>query len=400
MIPIPKGPAYIIDVLEQNGFEAYIVGGCVRDALMGKTPQDFDITTAATPNEIKTLFKKTYDTGIKHGTVTVRVKAELYEVTTFRLDGLYKDGRHPEDVSFTKNIEEDLSRRDFTMNAIAYNPKRGFIDVFGGEADIKNKIIRGVGEPSTRFKEDGLRMLRALRFAAQLSFTVEDATFAAIKQNAALIKLISRERIQAELVKLLLGQEPEKIKLVCESGLLGFIIDGGDAYAKTYGEIILADLVRSNKDINERLAILLRHFSENTANEVLTSLRFNNKTIKTVMTLLKHAHDDISANPPLIRRGLAALSPDLFRSLLNFKKSIEPQNLLVIEQAEAELARIIQNNDCLNLKSLAINGKDLQEMGITDGWSIGIILRELLDTVLDDPTKNDFQTLKSTISLD
>jgi len=223
-IVLPEAVRKIIQTLSANGFEAYAVGGCVRDSLLKQTPSDWDITTSCPPEKIKDLFKKTIDTGLKHGTVSVLLENEVYEVTTFRLDGDYKDGRHPSSVSFTHSLEEDLARRDFTINAMAYNETKGLIDPFDGLGDLQNKIIRCVGTPDTRFLEDALRMLRAVRFAAQKGFSIEEQTLSSIQKNAALVKKLSAERIISEITKILLSDDVFKIKTLYYTGLLAYIM--------------------------------------------------------------------------------------------------------------------------------------------------------------------------------
>ena len=222
-IAIPQDAVWILNKLNEGGHEAYIVGGCVRDSILGRIPQDWDITTSALPEETKTIFDHTFDTGIKHGTITVVLHHENYEVTTYRIDGEYADCRHPDEVSFTKKLNEDLLRRDFTMNAIAYHPKEGFRDPFHGQEDIAAGIIRGVGEPARRFQEDALRMLRCVRFSAQLGFAIDPETWAALCANTALIQKISAERIREELQKLWLAPFANKMPLLWESGLLAQI---------------------------------------------------------------------------------------------------------------------------------------------------------------------------------
>ena len=221
---IPKEVEEIILKLNKEGFEAYIVGGCVRDILMDRIPSDWDITTSAKPEEVKRIFPRTYDTGIVHGTVTVVMNKSHFEITTYRIEGIYEDYRRPKEVSFTNNLEEDLSRRDFTMNAIVYHPQEGFIDPMGGIIDIENKIIRCVGDPSKRFEEDALRMLRGIRFSSQLNFNIEEETYNAIKDNAALISYISAERIKEELDKMLMGDFTDKLVLLYETGILKYIL--------------------------------------------------------------------------------------------------------------------------------------------------------------------------------
>ena len=218
-ITIPEDVKVIITMIEHSGHEAYVVGGCVRDILMGREPDDWDITTSATPEEIKRIFVKTVDTGIKHGTVTVIVRGNGYEVTTYRIDGDYADGRHPQNVRFTRSLREDLKRRDFTINAIAYNEKNGIKDEFGGIADLERHLIKAVGDPFERFTEDALRMLRAIRFSAQLGFNIDGNTYNAICAMSDLIKNVSIERVQAELTKTLLSPHPELVTEFQETGL-------------------------------------------------------------------------------------------------------------------------------------------------------------------------------------
>ena len=218
-IILPKNVNKIIHVLEENGFEAYAVGGCIRDSLLGRTPNDWDITTSALPEQVKALFKKTIDTGIQHGTVTILLDKEGYEVTTYRLDGEYEDSRHPKEVTFTALLSEDLKRRDFTINAMAYNEKEGLVDLFGGQKDMEEKVIRCVGDPLERFTEDALRILRAIRFAAQLGFSIAGETYGAIREIAPNLKNVSKERIQVELTKMLTSAHPEKIAMAEDTGI-------------------------------------------------------------------------------------------------------------------------------------------------------------------------------------
>ena len=216
-IKIPEAPLKIINMLNASGYEAYVVGGCVRDSLMGRKPNDWDVTTNATPVEVKNVFKRTVDTGIKHGTVTVLESGDMIEVTTYRIDGEYADGRHPDKVEFTGQLSEDLKRRDFTVNAMAYHPTEGLVDLFGGTDDIEKKIIRCVGDPKERFGEDALRMMRAVRFAAVLDFEIEEKTWSAIKELANDLSKISGERIREEMVKTLVSDNPYKFKMFYET---------------------------------------------------------------------------------------------------------------------------------------------------------------------------------------
>ncbi|MCD7736799.1 MAG: polynucleotide adenylyltransferase, partial [Lachnospiraceae bacterium] len=221
---IPPKVERILQVLHENGYEAYVVGGCVRDSLLGRRPEDWDITTSASPMQVKRLFPRTIDTGIRHGTVTVMEGRESFEVTTYRIDGDYEDGRHPNQVTFTSSLEEDLKRRDFTINAMAYSHERGLVDLFGGLKDLREGIIRCVGNPEERFGEDALRMLRAVRFAAQLGFHVTDGVRGSIHELAYTLKKVSAERIQAELVKLLVSPRPHWFRLAYECGITAVVM--------------------------------------------------------------------------------------------------------------------------------------------------------------------------------
>ena len=223
MIKLPETTEYIIEKIEKNGFEAFAVGGCIRDSLLGRVPNDWDIATSAKPEDIMNIFENTVETGIEHGTVTVVIDKEPYEVTTYRIDGDYTDGRHPDSVEFTENIEEDLSRRDFTINAMAYNNSTGLVDVFGGRDDLENKVIRCVGDPRKRFEEDALRMMRGIRFSAQLGFSIENDTFKAIEEMSDLISAVSIERINVEFTKTLMS-DTKKIMIYHESGILKNIL--------------------------------------------------------------------------------------------------------------------------------------------------------------------------------
>ena len=230
---LPENVSRIIDTLMRAGYEAYAVGGCIRDSLLGREPKDWDITTSASPAEVKALFPKTVDTGIAHGTVTVLLNREGFEVTTYRVDGTYEDFRHPKEVTFTPDLNEDLKRRDFTINAMAYNDTHGLIDAFDGAADLDRKIVRCVGAPKERFSEDALRMMRAVRFGAQLGFTVEEQTRSAICALAPTLKKISAERIQSELVSLLMSDHPEEMRTLYETGITKVILPEFDVMMQT-----------------------------------------------------------------------------------------------------------------------------------------------------------------------
>lgn len=232
-IKLPRKVQHIIEALESGGYEAYAVGGCIRDSLLGRKPQDWDITTSAKPEEVKKIFKRTVDTGIQHGTVTVLLENEGFEVTTYRIDGKYEDGRHPKEVVFTPNLKEDLKRRDFTVNAMAYSEKEGLIDLFDGAGDLERGRIHCVGDAKERFREDALRMMRAVRFGAQLGFSIEENTKKAIRALASSLSKISAERIQTELVKLLVSDNPQEVRTLYETGLTTVFLPEFDAMMAT-----------------------------------------------------------------------------------------------------------------------------------------------------------------------
>ena len=278
---IPEPARKIIDRLNEHGYEAYVVGGCVRDMILKREPGDWDITTSARPEQVKALFTRTLDTGIQHGTVTIMVGKEGYEVTTFRVDGDYTDGRHPDTVTFTPSLEEDLKRRDFTINAMAYNHNTGLVDIFGGREDIDRKVIRCVGNPTERFTEDALRILRAIRFSAQLGFEIEDATRQAITEIAPNLIHVSKERIQVELTKLLLSDRPQTMKLVYETGISPYV---SETFHKM-GEM-LADMpitVPAKKAL--RWALFLRKGTPEQSVRILRDLKLDNDTIYQVKVL-------------------------------------------------------------------------------------------------------------------
>ena len=267
ILEIPKNAETILHILEKAGYEAYVVGGCVRDSILGRSPDDWDITTSAKPEQVKALFHRTVDTGLQHGTVTVLMEKEGYEVTTYRVDGEYEDGRHPKEVTFTASLKEDLKRRDFTINAMAYNPSSGLVDLFGGLEDIERKIIRCVGDPLERFTEDALRIMRAVRFSAQLGFAIEEETRKALKVLAPNLKHVSAERIQVELVKLLMSPHPDYLRVAYEAGITAEFLPEFDAcmttsqntphHCYTVGEHILHSLCHVRADKVLRITMLL-----------------------------------------------------------------------------------------------------------------------------------------------
>ncbi len=437
-IELPQKVDWIIDTLMEAGFEAYAVGGCVRDTMLGKEPQDWDITTSAKPEEVKALFKKTIDTGIEHGTVTVMIGHEGFEVTTYRIDGKYEDSRHPKEVIFTPSLLEDLKRRDFTINAMAYNNREGLVDAFDGIGDLNQKMIRCVGAPLERFREDALRMMRAVRFAAQLGFSIEDATKAAILKLAPTLEKISAERIQAELVKLLMSDHPEEMRTLYETGITAVMLPEFDAMMQTgqnnphhiytVGEHTISALQNIEKDKVLRLTMLLHdvakpicrtesedkihHFyghpkkGSEMARVILRRLKFDNDTIDRVCRLVLW-HDD---NPPVseksIRRAMVRLGIEAYPAIFAVKRADilaqsdynREKKLSYVEEYEACYRMILEKKQCLTLKDLAVTGKDLIEAGISPGPQLGKTLKELLEFVLEEPEANTKEILLARIA--
>lgn len=432
-ICLPEKVENIIDTLTAAGYEAYAVGGCVRDMLLNKRPDDWDITTSAKPGEVKSLFGRTFDTGIRHGTVSVLMGGDIFEVTTYRVDGDYGDHRHPESVTFTGNLREDLLRRDFTVNAMAYNEKDGLIDIFGGARDLKRKIIRCVGDPRQRFKEDALRILRALRFSAQLGFETEKATRGAIKELAPSLLNISAERIQAELVKIATSSRPGILRDAYELGVTAVILPEFDAMMETTQEtphhmynvgehtLKVMEAVRPDKVL--RLTALLHdvakprvktidkdgvaHFKmhdevgSQTARDILRRLKFDNATVSDVTRLVR-AHDYRPA-PTMkgTRRAINKIGEDLFPLYLELREADvlaqsdykREEKLSDIKKTRRCYDEISQKGECVTLKQLKVTGSDLIDIGIKPGKQIGDILRDLLDAVLDNPALNEKEIL-------
>ncbi|MBQ5951426.1 MAG: HD domain-containing protein [Lachnospiraceae bacterium] len=430
---LPRAVAAVLRLLEEAGHEAYAVGGCVRDSLLGKEPKDWDVTTSALPQEVKAVFHRTLDTGIKHGTVTVRIFGESIEVTTFRVDGVYEDGRHPKDVVFTPSLAEDLARRDFTINAMAYAPRRGIVDLYGGREDLARGIVRAVGEPRERFTEDALRILRALRFAARLDFDIEEKTFAAMKELSPRLSLISAERIREELTGLLTSPHPERFAQVREIGADKVILPEWEEIAGVpqnnrfhcypVDEHILATLPHVPPEPYLRWTMLLHdigkgrthtvdedghdHFyghgkvSAQMAEEILRRLRFDNDTIDRVRTLILWHDFHFDGTPASVRRGLAKVGEDLFEPLLQVMRADtlgkdaagQAFYLAAIGQVRAQHAQILAEGNCVTLKDLAVTGNDLIAAGEKPGKHLGEVLGALLEAVLEDPSLNEKEKL-------
>ena len=436
-IDLPKNVKFIIDTLESAGYEAYAVGGCVRDSILGRTPNDWDITTSAKPLETKALFKKTFDTGIKHGTISVLLGKEIYEVTTYRIDGEYEDARHPKEVTFTAELKEDLLRRDFTINAMAYNPTSGIVDLYGGIEDLKNHVIRCVGVPHDRFSEDALRIMRAVRFAAQLDYTIEEKTQEAIRELAGTLSKISAERIQVELIKLLTSDHPEFLKLAWELGITKVILPEFDRameseqnnpnHAYSVGEHSLKVMQYLPPDKVMRLAGLFHdigkmdtkttdekgvdHFyghpevGAKIAAEVFNRLKFDNDT-KTKVCRLVECHDwFIGAVPSHIRRYMNRIGEEFFPMIFDFNKADimaqsfynREEKLEDLEVLKEAYLKVKEAGDCINIKDLAITGSDVIKAGVPAGPGVGAVLKALLEEVLDDPSKNNKDYLLSRI---
>ena len=427
-IEIPKNAKMILDTMHDAGYEAYIVGGCVRDAILGKEPSDWDITTNALPAQVKELFRRTIDTGIEHGTVTVMAGKEGYEVTTYRIDGKYEDSRHPSEVTFTRDLLEDMKRRDFTINAMAYNEEEGLVDRFGGIEDLNNRIIRCVGEPTERFTEDALRIMRAVRFAAQLDYDIEEKTVAAIKELSPTLKKISAERIQTELVKLLTSDHPEKIRLAYELGITAVVLPEFDRCMETeqknihhmynVGEHTVVALENIRNDKLLRLTMLLHDFGKpatmtideegvthfkghaalgsKMAKDILKRLKFDRDTMDRVSNLVKYHDDRYEPSPSVIRRAINRVGEEDFPLLFDIRYAdtmaqstyMRQEKLLLIEETRKVYQDIIDQKDCVSLKSLAVNGKDLISLGIKPSKQMGDILKAMLEDVLEDPSRN------------
>ncbi len=427
-IHLPDRVRYIIAKLEAAGYEAYAVGGCVRDSLLGRKPNDWDVTTSAKPQQIKAVFRHTIDTGIQHGTVTVMLDREGFEVTTYRIDGEYEDSRHPKEVIFTANLIEDLKRRDFTINAFAYNDQSGIVDAFDGMEDLERGVIRCVGEAAERFGEDALRMLRAVRFSAQLGFSIAQETRAAIRELAPSLSHISAERIQAELVKLLLSAHPDYMRDACELGITAVVLPELDAafatqqhnphHQYTVGEHLMQCLLHTRADRSLRIAALLHdigqplvrttdeegidHFyghveeSERMALDILKRLKFDNDTIDKVQKYVRYHDYKPEPDARSVRRAVNKIGEAYFPQVLEIRRADalaqsscqRAEKLARIDETARLYAEIMAKNQCISLRTLEITGNDLIALGVPKGRRIGEILNRLLDDVLQEPENN------------
>ena len=427
-IELTRKVVLIIKNLQRHGYDAYAVGGCVRDSILNRKPEDWDITTSAKPEQVKRIFRRTVDTGIEHGTVTVLIGKDGFEVTTYRVDGLYEDGRHPKEVTFTSRLEEDLKRRDFTINAMAYNDDERLVDAFGGMRDLNYHLIRCVGDPKERFSEDALRILRAVRFSAQLAFPIEPETAEAIKSLAPNLEKISAERIQAELVKLLVSDHPERIQDACELGITKVVLPEWDDMVGVKQNTphhkydVAAHTVHALQNVKNdkvlRLTMLFHdmgkpvmkttdengrdHFkghaiaSEQIAKTVMKRLKFDNDTIRKVTKLVAYHDYRMEPTGANVRRAMHEIGVELFPYYLavrladtkaqsSYERRGKLENIIQIRELYRNALR---NKECVTLKDLAVTGTDLINLGIAPGKELGTLLNELLDMVIEDPAWN------------
>lgn len=432
-ILLPEKVKYIIETLQHHGYEAYAVGGCVRDSVLGRIPDDWDITTSATPLETKAIFHRTFDTGIEHGTITVLLDKDAFEVTTYRVDGEYEDSRHPKQVSFTRSLKEDLLRRDFTINAMAYNDTDGLVDIFGGLSDIERKIVRCVGNATDRFMEDALRIMRAVRFAAQLGFDIEEETREGIRRLAPNLANISAERIQVELVKMMISKNPTMIRTAYELGITGVILPEFDVLMKTeqetphhqytVGEHTLKalELIRADKVL--RLTMLFHdvgkpvmktvdesgvaHFkmheveSASITKTIMKRLKFDNDTLNKVVKLVRYHDYRMEAKPKYVRRAIHTIGEDLFEDYLEVRMAdtlaqstyLREEKIRNLKEIQACYQGIMERKECVSLKTLAVTGKDLIDSGMEPGKPIGEMLNAMLSHVMEHPEDNTKEKL-------
>lgn len=431
---MPKNVDIAINLLQSADFEAYAVGGCVRDSLLGKTPNDWDITTSAKPEDMKSVFAEFHciDTGIKHGTVTVVIDGEPLEITTFRLDGEYEDNRHPKSVTFTSNLGADLGRRDFTVNAMAYSKMTGTVDLFGGQNDLKNKIIRCVGDPDRRFNEDALRILRALRFASALDFEIEEKTAQSLLKNRALLGNISEERIAKELLKLVCGKGAKRILTDFAPVLFEILPELQPMYKNSHDnphhcydiyEHTLIAVESIDPEPTLRFAMLLhdcgkpavKKFDENgvahfyghqrisaeISAQILARLKVSNKFRDEILFFVSN-HDrwELYENTEKMPRYLSKFGLDGVLNLLKVMRADvlaqSPEYRYRLDQiadAEETAKNLAAQKPCLSLSELQINGRTLMDIGIPQGRKLGAVLAQLLDEVIDGVTKNTQEAL-------
>ena len=390
IIKVPKEVETALNILHVNSYEAYIVGGCVRDSIMGKVPSDWDVATSAKPKEILLCFNqyRTIETGIRHGTVTVIISKMQIEITTYRIDGEYSDNRRPDDVLFTDKIEFDLKRRDFTINALAYN-KNGVIDLFGGLDDIKNKIVKCVGDSDERFNEDGLRILRALRFASVLNFDIEKNTSYSIFRNKNLLNNISMERINIELSKLIMGSNFQNILLEYRDVIEVFLPEIQDLTKERLEYRLYA--MKALNTLILRLSVFL--YRIDSPDKILMNLKYDNKTVKKVKLLTENIDEKIYPDQVSIKKWLNKINNVNLNYLIKIKKVMFDYEYEELTKSEKIMKEIIETNQCYSLKTLAINGKDIIDSGVPKGKNIGIVLNKVLNKVIEGKLENNKDTL-------
>ena len=406
-IKMPKGAEFIIQSLEKSGFEAYIVGGCVRDAVLGREPEDWDITTSARPEEVKSIFRTTVDTGIEHGTVTVLLpkdetgeEVRSFELTTFRIDGEYEDSRHPKRVSFTSSLTEDLARRDFTINAMAYHMDMGLIDPFSGMIDLENKTLRAVGKAEERFKEDALRMMRGIRFSAQLNFSLEEDCFMGMRKLKENLGKVSKERIAVELWKLLASEHPEKVEMLFSTGLSPYITRDFPKIGEAGIPILIPE---APKEKILRFGLFLRNVPMY-AGKILRELKLDRMTIDGASRFAKLFSENEVENPYALRKRIASDGMKMTRDFYAMQEAIlkKKENteldciyLAVLQERVEWLKEIEKRQDCVSFSEMQLGGKDLISLGVSPGKALGELLHYAFDYVLHYPSENDKEKLIS-----
>jgi tRNA nucleotidyltransferase (CCA-adding enzyme) len=413
-INMPEEVEVALNILNEAGYDSYIVGGCVRDIILDGVPKDWDITTSALPTQIINCFKnfRTIETGLKHGTVTVIINNIQLEITTFRIDGEYKDNRRPDEVIFTNNISMDLKRRDFTINAMAYNYEDGLIDLYDGVVDINRKQIKCVGNADKRFNEDGLRLLRALRFASVLNFEIEETTSKSIHRNKDLLKNISTERIRVEFDKLILGVNFYNILKDYKDVIEIFVPEINKLNVNQYQHIL-----KSMNYIKEDLVLKLALFFHEIGNtevkveniklrtqlvkSILKRLKYDHITVKEVSTIILYFDTELSTDKKAIKKCLNVIGENMFKQIIKAKIAhrYQQESTGIVENVDNFVEnfekitffvdKIIKQNECYNLKTLAVNGEDLKNIGVKQGKLVGEILNKLLDLVIDETLEND-----------
>lgn len=399
-IDLPKYVKFIIDKIDKYGYEAFIVGGCVRDYILGIEPNDYDITTNANPNTIIDIFKdfKIIKTGIKHGTVGILIDKNIYEITTYRIESEYECNRRPKSVEFTSNIVDDLKRRDFTINAMAYNDKKGLIDKFGGALDLKNKVIKTVGNPDKRFNEDGLRIIRAIRFSAKLGFNIEEKTLNSIYKNYHIVKNISVERITEEVNKIIISENPQNIILLYKVRIFKAL---GISYNFDNNEYLDLEkqlkIIRLIDELDYKLLMLqyiinlkIKNYKQD--DYIVNILKYSNKTKSSINSLMEYMFiNENNLNRVDIKYILNKIGHSTFKRILNLKSIYYSKVLNETDKNIEEYIKIIDdiinNKECYTIKDLKLDGNDLKEIGYK-GYEIGQSLNYLLEEVIKNPKIN------------